>query len=218
MSAALRASGRFQHSRFLQGYAEGKTRWDPAYPAVAELFGASQNPLLDVGCGMGLLAAYLRESGCRQPILGIDPDREKIRTAVQHVASVYPLLEFREGDARELPEFSGDVVLLDVLHYMEPEVQRRVLEEVARRICPGGRAVIRTTFRDRSWRYYATLLEEGVVRVSGWIRGGKCRFPTLEEVTAPFKGRQWNVSVRPMWGRTPFNSHLVEIRRGDDGL
>ena len=213
MNAALRAADRFRSARFLHGYAKGKVAWDPAYSAVADLMANSCHPLLDIGCGVGLLAAYLREMGCPQPILGIEPDAGKVRIALEKVGRSYPQLEFRVGDARLLPEFSGDVVMLDVLHYMKPEIQRTVLEQLARRIAPGGRALIRTAFRDRSWRYHATLLEEAFVRASGWIRGGACHFPTQEEVTGAFQGPGWKVSVRRMWGWTPFNSHLVEIQR-----
>ena len=213
MTAALRAADRFRQSRFLHGYCKGKATWDPAYPAVAEILKNSGHPLLDIGCGVGLLAAYLRESGCGQRILGIEPDATKVQIATEQVATGYPLLEFQVGDARDLPDFSGDIVMLDVLHYMPEDVQRSVLEQIAACILPGGRALIRTTFRDRSWRYYATLAEEVFVRISGWIRGGTCHFPTQAEVTNPFHGPEWNVSVIPMWGRTPFNSHLVEIVR-----
>ena len=213
MTPAKRSADRFRYNRVLHGYAKGKAGWDPAYATVADLLEKSNHPLLDIGCGVGLLAAYLRESGCRQRILGIEPDASKVQIANERVAGVYPLLEFRVGDARSLPEFSGDIVMLDVLHYMGPDVQRSVLEQIASRICPGGRALIRTTFRDGSWRYYATLLEEVFVRASGWIRGGSCHFPTREAVTAPFLAPQWKVTVTPMWGRTPFNSHLIEVKR-----
>ena len=213
MTPAMRAANKYRHKRALHGYAKGKIKWDPAYAAVAELLRKSSYPLLDIGCGVGLLAAYLRESGCRQPIIGIEPDAGKIRIAVERVAGAYPSLEFRVGDARALPEFCGDIVMLDVLHYMDPDAQHSVLEHIASRICPGGRALIRTAFRDGSWRYHATMLEEAFVRLSGWICGGSCHFPTREVATAPFRGPQWKISVRPMWGRTPFNSHLVEVQR-----
>lgn len=213
MMSARRAADRFRQSKFLYGYAKGKATWDPAYAAVAARLRESCHPLLDIGCGVGLLAAYLRESGCRQHILGIEPDAGKVQIATAQVASAYLSMEFRVGDARCLPEFSGDIVLLDALHYLEPGAQRSVLEQIALRIAPGGCALIRTTFRDNSWRYFATLIEEAFVRISGWIRGGKCHFPTREEVTVPFRSQEWTVTVKPMWGRTPFNSHLVEIKR-----
>lgn len=213
MTVAERAADRFRNSKFLHGYAKGKAAWDPAYAFVARTLGGSTHPILDIGCGMGLLAAYLRESGCKQRILGIEPAAGKIKTALERVGEAYALVEFRLGDARSLPEFSGDIVMLDVLHYMPAGTQKAVLEEIAGRIRPGGRALIRTTFRDGSWRYCATLLEEMFVRISGWIRGGKCHFPTEEEVLAPFRGTEWKVTVKPMWGRTPFNSHMVSICR-----
>ena len=213
MTPAKRAADRFRNFRVLSSYAKSKAAWDPAYPAVAAALRESSHPLLDIGCGVGLLAAYLRESGCLQPVLCLEPDAEKIRIGVERVAGNYPRIEFRVGDARLLPDFSGDIVMLDVLHYMEPDVQRSVLEQIASRIAPGGRALIRTTFRDNSWRYYATLLEEVFVRASGWIRGGSCRFPTRAETTAPYHSPEWKVTVKPMWGRTPFNSYLIEVFR-----
>lgn len=211
--AALRASACFRASKFLYGYAKGKTRWDPAYPATASILGSSGLPILDVGCGIGLLAAFLRESGLTSPLIGLEPDAAKVAQAETLVASRYPDLNFLVGDARELPAFSGNVVLLDILHYMSPSDQQEVLRAVASRIAPGGCALIRTTFRDRSWRYLATLLEEALVRSSGWIRGGHCRFPSRSEVEAPFASQNFQVRTSPLWGKTPFNSHLVEIRR-----
>ena len=42
-------------------YAGRKLRRDPIFPAAYELLRESNEPLLDVGCGVGLLAFYLRE-------------------------------------------------------------------------------------------------------------------------------------------------------------
>lgn len=211
--AAQRASECFRSSKFLHGYSRGKTRWDPAYPAVASMLGPSSLPILDIGCGIGLLAAFLRESGLTSPITGIEPDVEKVSLASDLVASRYPGLAFVVGDARALPAFSGNLVLLDILHYMAPPEQQLVLQAVASRIAPGGCALIRTTFRDRSWRYFATLAEEAVVRSTGWIRGGRCHFPSRTEVETAFPKNIFRVRTRPLWGKTPFNSHIVKIRR-----
>ena len=213
MNPGGRAAARFHARKFLHGYAKRKAAWDPAYPEMAARLRGGTMPVLDVGCGVGLLAAYLRESGCTQAIRGIELDKMKVRIADESVATAYKNLIFQIGDARVLPEFSGEVVLLDILHYMDRKVQSSVLENAARRLAPGGRMFIRTTFRDGSWRYLATLLEEAFVRACGWIRGGRCQFPTLMEITMPFERMGWKIAVSPMWGRTPFNSYLLEIRR-----
>jgi 2-polyprenyl-3-methyl-5-hydroxy-6-metoxy-1,4-benzoquinol methylase len=213
MKAGQRAAERFAGDRFLHGYARGKTAWDPAYAAVASRLRGRDRPLLDIGCGVGLLAAYLREEGCLQPILGIEPDAMKVETARVRVGGVYPGLEFRVGTAEDLPDFAGDVVMLDVLHYMPPDVQAGVLRGMAGRLSPGSRMLIRTAFRDGSWRYGVTMLEEGFVRLSGWIRGGRCHFPTREELCGPLEQKGCACTVSPMWGATPFNSHFIEVVR-----
>src|SRR3979490_1793111 len=63
---------------WLRRYVTSKLRRDPIYPAACELFRGSDDPILDIGCGLGLLAFYLRERGCQQPILGLDLDARKI--------------------------------------------------------------------------------------------------------------------------------------------
>ena len=211
--AARRAAERFRGRLILIRYARGKMKWDPAYPAVAERLAGSPRPVLDIGCGIGLLAAYLRENGRLQRVIGIDLSEKKIADARRHVVPHYANVEFIVGDATDLPPFQGDVVMLDVLHYLPADAQKTLLEAIADRLAPGGKALIRTTFRDKSWRYYATLIEEGVIRLIGWIRGGRCRFPTREEVVSPFEARGYNVKVEAMWGRTPFNSYMVEVER-----
>jgi len=43
------------------------------------------------------------------------------------------------------------------------------------------------------------------------MHGGN--FPARDEVTLIFAQEGLDVEVRPMWGWTPFNSHLFTIRR-----
>jgi O-methyltransferase involved in polyketide biosynthesis len=105
--------------------------------------------------------------------------------------------------------FSGSVTLIDVLHYLDPEGQQQLLARVRAMVAPDGVVVIRFTARERSWRYCATLIEEMIVRGSGWIRGGRICFPSKDEVAQGFRESGWKTTVRPLWGRTPFNSYLL---------
>lgn len=191
-------------------YIRGKIGTDPAYGAVFEALNGRDGPLWDGGCGLGLLAFYLRERGWNGAILGADLSAEKVAVgnavAREHYAGV--TLEVRS--LTEPPDsFLGNVTLIDVLHYLEPEAQQRLLARVREMVAPGGVAVIRFTARERAWRYWATLLEELIVRGSGWIRGGRICFPTKEEVAHGFREAGWETTLRPLWGRTPFNSYLL---------
>src|SRR3954447_16485233 len=67
--------------RWLQGYVRSKLRRDQVFRTANELLRASTQPLLDIGCGIGLLPFYLRERGFQPSIAGFDIDSRKIRQA-----------------------------------------------------------------------------------------------------------------------------------------
>ena len=212
MSPLLRqAAGRFKRWPKLYYYAIGKIALDPAYPAVAKAVGNSRLPLLDLGCGMGLLAAYLRASGHRAPIVGWDVDEEKIEIAKTVLSGSRE--SFCVGDALDFFEHRGDVVMLDVLHYFNDDDQKRLLRKIAASIAPEGVALIRLALNEPNWRFAATKAEEWFVHFTRWIPVQGKNFPTRDEVSLPFAQEGLQVEIRPMWGWTPFNSHLFTIRR-----
>lgn len=196
--------------RGVRHYVRGKLWLDPLYGAALEALRESRLPLLDIGCGLGLLAHHLAAHGCARPYLGLDSDPRKIRDAR---AAARADMRFLEGDAGKLPEFSGDVALFDALHYMPAELQQRVLIEAARRVAPGGMLLIRNALRDRSWRYRATVLEEKFLHGSGWMQSAGRHIPSREEISRPLEAAGLAVELRPLWGRTPYNSHFILARR-----
>ena len=212
MSPLLRqAAGRYRRWPRLYYYAIGKIALDPAYPAVARALGNSTLPLLDLGCGMGLLAAYLRASGHRAPIVGWDVDEEKIAIAKTVLPGTSE--NFHAGDVLDFSEHSGDVVMLDVLHYFSDEDQQQLLRKIAASIALQGVALIRLALNEPNWRFVATKAEEWFVHFTRWIPMHGGNFPARDEVTLIFAQEGLEVEVRPMWGWTPFNSHLFTIRR-----
>ncbi len=192
-------------SRFLRGYARAKLARDPVYAAVAERLPADL-PLLDIGCGVGLLALSLRQRGFTAPILGVDHDAKKIGAAMKAAENAIRDARFIAGDAREPIAFQGSVALLDVLHYFSDEEQLRLLRNAAACVAPGGVVIIRDAIRDGSWRYRATYIEETFARSIGWLRGERLNFPTRDSILSTFEG--FRCEVVPMWGRTPFNNYL----------
>src|SRR2546421_12030899 len=101
-------------SPWLRHYVRGKLRSDRIYSAAYDLLGHSAEPILDVGCGVGLLAFYLRERACAQPILGLDLDARKIGYGAAVAARNYPDIELRfQNVEKGLPDFRGNVALFD---------------------------------------------------------------------------------------------------------
>ena len=198
-------------SRFLRGYARSKLARDPVYAAVASRL--PELPLLDLGCGVGLLAFSLRQRGFRSPILGVDYDARKIDAARRAGDGS---VEFRRADVRDPIDVRGNVALLDVLHYFTDEDQQQILRNVAACVAPGGVAIIRDAIRDGSWRYRATYVEETFARSIGWLKGERLNFPTRESIVAAFDG--FGCEVVPMWGRSPFNNYLFVFSTPSSGI
>ena len=194
-----------------RSYARGKLRWDPLFPAIAPLLADSSRGLLDVGCGFGIFGQYLRECGFRARYCGVDLDEKKIAEA--RGASDGLDLEFVIGSATSLPHFSGDVSMFDVLHYLSADQQQVALAQAAACVPPGGLIIIRNVLREPGWRFRATILEERLLRALRWMRYPVTHYPEREEIEAPLRAAGFVTRVRPLWGRTPFNSYLFLARR-----
>lgn len=201
-------------ARWLRHYVSSKLRSDPVFPAAFELLKDSREPILDVGCGVGLLAFYLRERGVDAPVIGVDTDGRKIRQGLAAAQERYRAVEFIEQDARkQLPSFRGNVALLDVLHYLAPPDQATLLDELASRVAPGGLLLLRDAPREQTARFWTTYAGEVFAQTISWNIGAPLHFPTRESIDAAFRAEEFTREERPAWGGTPFNNRLFVFRR-----
>lgn len=195
-------------------YVASKLRTDPLYEALAASLRDSPLPLLDLGCGLGLLSFFLRSHGIDVPIHGLDYDVRKIEVASRAAKTAGAMgLTFSRHDARTgLPEHQGNVSILDILQFFTPLEQEALLIQAASRVAPGGKLVIRSGLRDSSLRFKITVFGDLVAKASFWMKSAPVHFPTAQDfhrILSPF-GR---VEISPLWGATPFNNHLVELQR-----
>lgn len=198
--------------RSLRSYVYWKIRTDPAYPAVVDrLRGRERDPLLDLGCGVGALAFFLREHGVTAPIIGIDFDERKI-DAARKAATRYRDLDFVAADVRHPLPDGHNVLLVDVLQYFDSAAQQQILTNAARAVPPNGVVILRQGIRDESWRHTVTRLVDRAGRAVRWLRAEKMNFPTRDDVARPFADG-FEMEVEPLWGRTPFNNYLFVFTR-----
>ena len=215
--ACARVAARFPQ-RWLRHYAASKLRSDPVFRTAFALLRENPEPLLDVGCGVGLLPFYLRERGLRQEITGFDLDARKVATATQVAAQHYSGVTFSARDAGEgALTFCGNVAMFDVLHYLEPERQATLLAQLARCVAPGGMLLLRDSPRERSRRYWCTYAGEIFAQAVSWNLGMPLRFPTRESITGAFPPGEFMHEEQPTWGNTPFNNRLFIFRRRGAG-
>ena len=211
--ACERVANRFRRG-WLHHYVANKLRFDPVFPAACELLRNSTEPLLDLGCGVGLLAFYLRERGFAQPIVGIDIDSRKVRQGRQIAKASYDDVELSEGDVREaLPSFRGNAALLDVLHYIDAPSQKTLLSQLSEVIAPGASLLLRDCPRDGSARYWMTYAGEIFAQTISWNVGVPLHFPTRESIESAFSPDQFARQERPAFAGTPFNNRLFIFKR-----
>ncbi|MCW1925960.1 methyltransferase domain-containing protein [Luteolibacter arcticus] len=195
-------------------YVASKVKTDPLYGAVYDELSDSSLPLLDLGCGLGLLAFYLRERGLAFPIHGVDYDPRKIASARKAAAALkHGDLSFDSHDARQgLPEHMGNVTILDILQFFTPEEQQKLLGLAASRVAPGGKLVIRSGLRDSSRRFKVTVFCDYVAKITFWMKAAPTHYPSgedFERILSP----HGTVTVSPLWGGTPFNNHLIVLEK-----
>ena len=201
-------------SRWNRHYAAAKLCSDPLYGALADALRGSDLPLLDLGCGIGLSAFHLRKRGMHFPVHGLDYDSRKIDAArMAAERGGFSGLTFYRHDLREgLPEHRGNVSILDILQFFTPDAIETLLRQAADRVSPGGILVIRSGLRDDSARFRITVAGDLLAKATFWMKAAPTHYPTagdFHDILSPFG----EVAVSPLWGKTPFNNHLIVMRR-----
>jgi len=208
-----RLSQRYQfgHDR---SYVFCKLALDPVYDAVVNtLHTAPPLPLLDIGCGPGLLAAVLRSHGFSPPIHGLDYDPRKTATAQAALADL-PDCTFTPADARAgLPPHLGHITILDILQFFSPEETTRLLTAAADRLAPGGRLIIRSCLRTDSWKFHLTRAGDWIAQATTWMKAPATSYPSPSEITHTLTAAGLTGSIQPLTGPLPFNNFLLVFQR-----
>jgi SAM-dependent methyltransferase len=196
-------------------YIRSKLSTDPLYPGVLGALRGSTAPLLDLGCGLGLLAHALRHDGQSMPYHGVDNDADKIARATAAAdRTELASTRFAYVDlAHHLPEHAGSVAILDVLQYLPAPAQRHLLENVIAMLTPGARLVIRTGLVDGSRRGLVSRIGDRAANLIGWMQSTPRCYPSAEDLRAILEGAGLQMAIEPLWGRTPFNNWLVVAQR-----
>jgi cyclopropane fatty-acyl-phospholipid synthase-like methyltransferase len=159
-------------------FARGKLGGDPVYPALLERgLLAGRSRILDLGCGQGLLVAWLR-AAARMHDRGIWPHTwpapprptsiRGIELMARDVERAHRALGLdagiETGDIRDAEFGTVDaVVILDVLHYLAPRAQRDVLRRARAALPAGGLLLLRVSDAGSGLRYRITQWVDTVV-------------------------------------------------------
>ncbi|XP_019849490.1 PREDICTED: uncharacterized protein LOC109580592 [Amphimedon queenslandica] len=106
---------------------------------IEELSPQEKDKVLDLGCGTGRLTQVLAERvGPEGLVVGIDPDEERIKVAIEEKGHGRSNLIFVVADDQSFPEDQYDMVFCsNVIHWIKEK--ERVFERVYKNLRPGGR-------------------------------------------------------------------------------
>lgn len=210
---------RWYGNRWHYHYSRIKLGSDPLYPGVAAALRGSVAPLLDLGCGLGLLAHALRAEDVALFYRGVDNDATKITMAQRaaHHAGLHDA-EFRVVDlATTLPVHHGSVAILDVLQYLDDAAQRRLLDAAIAMLVPGARLVIRSGIEDGSRRMQMTRGFDRFANLLGWMNAAPRGYPRADDLRALLARAGLQATFTPLHGNTPFNNWLVVATKAAEG-
>ena len=135
--------------KFVEQFVHWKLKLDSMFP-VLDAVVPRQGFILDLGCGYGVVTHWLASFTDTRTFLGVDYDEDKIRVA-KRSAPEHRRIRFEAGDILDFHYPACDaVLLLDVLHYWQPEKQQQILHRVRQALRPGGKLILREGARAES--------------------------------------------------------------------
>lgn len=157
--------------------------------------------VIDLGSGTGRFTPALAET-FGGPVYGVEPAAAMRRAA--ETGSAHPRVTYLAGEAADipLPDAIAELVLMFLSFHHVPD-QAAAAREIARVVKPGGRVILRSTFKERIpdhwWRRFfprSHAIEEAM-------------FPSAAEARALFEAAGF-VTVATVFRAVPFERDLGE--------
>ena len=194
-------------SRGDRAYVVMKLESDPVVSQLAN----RPDPLgkvVDAGAGRGQMSLLLLELGQATEVVGFDWDERKVALARKAAGTD---ADFVHASLESWSWPPADTVLLiDVLHYLDRDEQRRVLHFAAACLRPNGHLLIRDVDASSWWRSWMTRSAERLGARLGYNRARTLAFVPLSETLATLESLGLNARTVPAAAGTPLTNVLIE--------
>ena len=168
--------------------------------------------IVDLGCGMGLLAHLLVEGQPGREVLAVDHDPERIHALLASAAGLPIRVRVDDLASMDLPHAAG-IALVDVLHYFTRDVQEDLLARAADVLAPGGVLLLRDPDAAAGWRFRAARLHERLAVGLGWTQAELGTYRSAEEWAFLLRASGLEAEVLPLRCASPYADRVVIGRR-----
>lgn len=219
-----------QAGKFAMHFARGKLSGDPVFREILQRgLIAPGAHVIDIGCGQGLLSAWLLAAGSMAAdpdwpknwacapgnvtVRGVElmpADVERARTALKLHENRF---KFEVGDMCATPfEKANIVAILDVLHYVPYAAQEDVLMRVRDALSPQGLLILRIGDASGGWGFKVSNWVDNVVFFMRGHKSSRLYCRSLSEWTGVLSKIGFHVDTKPMSQGTPFANVLMLAR------
>lgn len=216
--------------KFAMHFARGKLSGDPVFREILQRgLIASGTHVVDIGCGQGLLSAWLLAAGDMASdtdwpkdwgtaprnvsVKGIElmpADVERAKTALKQHANRFT---FEVGDMCTAAfDKAQTVAILDVLHYVPYAAQEDVLARVRDALSPNGLLILRIGDAAGGWGFKVSNWVDSVVFFMRGHKSSRLYCRSLSEWTTVLQKIGFDVETKPMSEGTPFSNVLMLAR------
>jgi len=198
---------RYRHLEvYARMFARFKMRYDPMFPRLAE-FLPHGGQILDIGCGYGVQAVWLKTLRAGMRICALEPDADRARIARRVLGADDSVFVTTAQSFRDYPERVEAVLMLDMIHYMPDDELERLLKEIHGRLSSSGRLILRVTVPSQkrfAWERWLEIFRNRISRVDIWLRSApvvtdilnRSGFRVvLREPCRPAREETWYVAV-----------------------
>lgn len=229
-SVVARAAARFRPAgRGPFHFARIKLGTDPVFAALLRDGRIRDGArIVDIGCGLGILAALLTASehsdtGSRSDwpdtwvppprgwtLCGFDLRMEAIAAGQRALSDIRDRVMLSVADVRVVALPHCDIVImLDVLHYIDPVAQHTLLTSAYSALTPGGTLLLRVGDAAASWRFRWTLAVDWWVTILRDRRWPRLHCRSLTEWKLLLESIGYSVVAQPMSEGTLFANVLL---------
>ena len=144
----------------VEWYTRIKTKMEGNYTLFDALL-PKNGIITDAGCGNGYLSFTLSYTHPQRKITAFDYDEEKIAIANACYSAKTSQIQFLQQDITTYDiEYSDGIIALDVLHYLDPAEQVKVIQKFLAKLNKNGVLILRDANADMKTKHLGTRYTE----------------------------------------------------------